>query len=87
MKKTAKSLKEIIDYIEVFNQKTRKGTWYRGIVNCKYDLIPSLQRSLPRQTYHNQIQVMERKMFNIFKEVVGLRIAMKNGWKLKKFIS
>ncbi|WP_169907780.1 FRG domain-containing protein [Priestia abyssalis] len=83
MEKTARSLKEIKDYIDEFEQKIeRNGIWYRGVVDWTYDLVPSLQRSLPRKTYHSEIQDIERKMFDIFKNVEEIKGKEFTEWEL-----
>lgn len=79
----AKSLKEIYNYIDEFEKKiNRKGIWYRGSVNCDYDLVPSLQRSLPRKTYHSKIQEIEKNMFEIFKDVEELQGRQFTDWEV-----
>jgi len=83
LKKSARSLKEVKDYIDEFEQKIeRKGVWYRGVVDCTYDLIPSLQRSLPSKTYHAEIHDIERKMFDIFKNVEEIKGKEFTDWEL-----
>lgn len=83
MEKTARSLKEVLDYIDEFEQKVeREGIWYRGVTDSTYDLIPSLQRSLPRQTHHGEIQNIERKMFDIFKNVEEIKGKEFTDWEL-----
>jgi len=83
LEKTARSLKEVKDYIDEFEQKIeRNGLWYRGVTDWTYDLIPSLQRSLPPKTFHNQIQNIERKMFDIFKNVEEIKGNEFTDWEL-----
>lgn len=83
MEKTARSLKEVKDYIDEFEQKIeRNGVWYRGVTDWTYDLIPSLQRSLPPKTYHYEMQDIERKMFDAFKNVEEIKGKEFTDWEL-----
>lgn len=79
----ARNLQQIYDYIDEFEKRVnRKGIWYRGSVNYSYDLVPSLQRSLPRNTYHSKIQEIEKKMFDIFKDVEEFQGKKFTDWEL-----
>lgn len=83
LKKIARNLKEVKDYIDEFEQRIeRKGVWYRGVADWTYNLIPSLQRSLPPKTYHYEIQNIERKMFDIFKNVEEIKGKEFTDWEL-----
>lgn len=79
----ARSLKEIKDYIDEFEQKIeRKGVWFRGVTDWTYNLIPSLQRSLPPKTYHYKMQDIERRMFDVFKNVEEIKGEEFTDWEL-----
>lgn len=84
MKESAKNLKEIKNAVDEFKNRIKRenGIWYRGVVNSTFDLIPSLQRSLPRGTYHAKIVEIEKKMFEIFKETPELQGHKYTDWEL-----
>lgn len=83
MNKIARSLKDIKDYINEFEQKVeRKGIWYRGVTNRDYNLIPSLQRNLPPKTLHHDIRKIESKMFDVFKNVEEIKEKDFTDWDL-----
>lgn len=83
MEKIARSLKKVKDYIDEFEQKIeRNGVWFRGVTDWTYDLVPSLQRSLPPKTYHYEMQDIERKMFDVFKDVEEIKDKEFTDWEL-----
>lgn len=84
MKEPAKNLQEIKSAVDEFKNRTERenGIWFRGVVNSTYDLVPSLQRSLPRRTSHTEIKDIEKKMFEIFKETPELKGHQYTDWEL-----
>lgn len=79
----ARSLKEIVDYTKDFsNRIKRNGIWYRGVVDANFDLVPSLQRALPRKTYHHQMLEIEKKMFDIFRSTQELQDKEFTDWEI-----
>lgn len=84
MKEPAKNLKELKYAVDEFKNRIERenGIWYRGVVNSNFDLIPSLQRSLPRRTSHTKIKDIEKKIFEIFKETPELKGHQYTDWEL-----
>ncbi|MFP7486474.1 FRG domain-containing protein [Priestia filamentosa] len=79
----ARNLKEIKEYINEFSTKiNREGMWFRGVNNAAFDLVPGLQRSLPKQTFHQQTKEIEKEMFNIFKSAEELQDKNLTDWEI-----